>query len=72
VLSADQQFVHSGLDAEGSPTGINPKGAPFYWRGDLDLTRVHRGELPVINHDTADALARDIEHVFESHGAVWA
>lgn len=73
VKSACQQFVHSGLDVDNAPHGIgnDPKGAPFYWRNNLDLTRVRRDQLPILRSDAADALSREIEGVFEAHGADW-
>jgi len=65
VRSANQQFVHSGVD-------INEGNAPYHWHNGLGLDRVRRDELPILGRDSADALSREIEDLFEAHGASWS
>jgi hypothetical protein len=68
------QFAASGLDVDNAYAGIgyDPDGAPFYWRGGVDLTQVRRTELPLITEEGAGALFDSIVNIFESHGATVA
>jgi hypothetical protein len=63
--SANQQLVHSGVD-------LDVDNTPYHWHNGLDLTRVHRDQLPILGRDSADTLSREIEDLFEAHGASWS
>jgi hypothetical protein len=71
VDSANQQFVATGLEVDAAPydCGYDPEGAPFFWRGGLDLTQVNITALPIITSAAAENLVDAIQEVFEAHGA---
>jgi hypothetical protein len=68
VLSAAESFAYSGYCCARTPaasTSDTDRG--FYW--ERDLMEVPVADLPSLTEDAAWALQKDIETIFESHGA---